>query len=108
MTNINTIFDDIKIIGKIGQPVNIEGIISNTDINITVEQMASIYADKHYIHNQIKSSNVWTIQHNLNKYPSVIIVDSSDNVVIGDISFIDKNSIIVSFMAEFSGKAYLN
>ena len=43
MTNINTIFDDIKIIGKIGQPVNIEGIISNTDINITVEQMASIY-----------------------------------------------------------------
>jgi len=64
--------------------------------------------DKHYIHNQIKSSNVWTIQHNLDKYPSVIIVDSSNSVVIGDITFIDKNSIIVSFVAEFSGKAYLN
>jgi len=100
MTNINTTFNE--------QPVNIEGIITNTDINITVEQMASIYVDKHYIHNQIKSSNVWTIQHNLDKYPSVIIADSSNNVVMGDIAFIDKNSIIVSFMAEFSGKAYLN
>ncbi len=108
MTNINTTFNDVKIIGEIGQPINIEGILTNTDINITVEQMASIYADKHYIHNQIKSSDVWTIQHNLDKYPSVIIVDSSNSVVIGDITFIDKNSIIVSFVAEFSGKAYLN
>lgn len=108
MTNINTTFNDVKIIGEIGQPINIEGILTNTDINITVEQMASIYVDKHYIHNQIKSSDVWTIQHNLDKYPSVIIVDSSNSVVIGDITFIDKNSIIVSFVAEFSGKAYLN
>ena len=100
MTNINTTFND--------EPINIEGILTNTDINITVEQMASIYADKHYIHNQIKSSDVWTITHNLYKYPSVIIVDSSNSVVIGDITFIDKNSIIVSFVAEFSGKAYLN
>ena len=100
MTNINTTFND--------EPINIEGILTNTDINITVEQMAYIYADKHYIHNQIKSSDVWTIQHNLDKYPSVIIVDSSNSVVIGDITFIDKNSIIVSFVAEFSGKAYLN
>ena len=86
--------------GEKGDPFRFE--------DFTEEQLDSLGVDKHYIHNQIKSSNVWTIQHNLDKYPSVIIVDSSNNAVIGDIVFIDKNSLIVSFMAEFSGKAYLN
>ena len=51
---------------------------------------------------------VWAIQHNYNKFPSITTVDSSGNVVIGDIFYNDSNLITVTFSAAFSGVAYLN
>ena len=65
-------------------------------------------ADKTYIHNQGSSSSVWVINHNLEKYPSVTIVDSGNNVVVGDISYNSTNQLTVTFNAPFSGKAYVN
>lgn len=53
-------------------------------------------------------SATWNIIHNLDKYPSVTVVDSSDQVCIGDVQYIDKNNIIITFSSAFSGKAYLN
>jgi hypothetical protein len=41
-------------------------------------------------------------------FPSVEVVDSAGTLVIGDISYIDNNSLTVSFVAAFGGKAYLN
>lgn len=61
-----------------------------------------------YIHNQGPSSNQWAITHNLGKYPSVTIVDTSQNEVIGEVEYISNNEIRVAFSAPFSGKAYLN
>ena len=61
-----------------------------------------------YIHNQRESSFEWQILHNLDKYPSVSIVDTADNVVSGNIEYISKNELVIYFTSEFSGKAYLN
>jgi hypothetical protein len=61
-----------------------------------------------YTHTQSVASNTWTINHNLGKYPSVMVVDSAGSVVIGDISYVTINQIIVYFSGTFSGKAYLN
>lgn len=61
-----------------------------------------------YIHEQGIASDVWEINHNLNKYPSVTVVDSGDNVVIGYVTYVDKNNVIVNFNGAFKGKAYLN
>lgn len=61
-----------------------------------------------YVHIQTASSSVWEISHGLGKYPSVTIVDSANSVVIGDIQYIDENTLIVSFTGGFSGQAYLN
>ena len=61
-----------------------------------------------HIHNQTVSSSVWNITHNLNKYPSVSIVDSSNEEVIGEVEHTNTNSLIVKFSAPFSGKAFLN
>lgn len=54
------------------------------------------------------ASAVWSIQHNYNRYPSITTVDSSGNVVVGDIIYDDSNTITVTFSAPFSGVAYLN
>lgn len=60
-----------------------------------------------YVHTQMVSSAAWTVTHNLGRHPSVTISDSMDNVVFGDVQYIDNNSLIVSFSATFSGTAYL-
>lgn len=64
--------------------------------------------DKTYDYTQSTASATWTIQHNLNKYPSVSIVDSGGNVVMGEITYTDVNNLTITFSASFSGKAYLN
>ncbi|MBQ6756520.1 MAG: hypothetical protein IJP43_06215 [Oscillospiraceae bacterium] len=61
-----------------------------------------------YRHDQLVASAEWTISHNMGKYPSVSIVDSGGNVVMGDVRYIDENTVTVRFNGAFSGTAYLN
>ena len=64
--------------------------------------------DKTYIHKQVIASNTWEITHNLYKYPSVSVVDTGGNVVIGDVEYTSLNTLVITFTAPFSGTAYLN
>jgi len=61
-----------------------------------------------YVHIQIAAATTWDITHDLDKYPSVTVVDSGGNVVVGDVEYLTTSHIRVHFSAEFSGKAYLN
>ena len=61
-----------------------------------------------YVHDQGVPASVWTITHNLNRKPSITIVDSGNTVVYGERTYIDNNIITVTFNGTFSGKAYLN
>lgn len=63
---------------------------------------------KCYVFTQSISSKTWEIEHNLNRFPSVTVVDSGGNVVIGDVTYNNENKLTVRFSAGFSGKAYLN
>lgn len=64
--------------------------------------------DKTYIHKQVIASNTWEITHNLYKYPSVSVVDTGGNAVIGDVEYTSLNTLVITFTAPFSGTAYLN
>ena len=64
--------------------------------------------DKFYAYTQLAPASIWEIPHPLNKYPSVTVVDSGGNVVVGEVEYINAHKIILTFNAEFSGKAYLN
>lgn len=75
---------------------------------VTLEEKEQIAKPKHYVHNQIASTDVWKINHNLGKFPSVSIVDSAGTVVIGDVSHTDINNLTISFASGFAGTAYLN
>jgi len=61
-----------------------------------------------YIHNQTVASTTWNVTHNLNKFPSVSIVDSANTEVIGEVEHINSNNLVIKFSAAFSGKAYIN
>ena len=65
-------------------------------------------ADKTFDFTQATPSATWTIQHNLNKLPSVSVVNNNNVVMYGNITYIDTNNLTITFSAGFSGKAYLN
>ncbi|MBQ5473334.1 MAG: hypothetical protein IIT65_01260 [Lachnospiraceae bacterium] len=67
-----------------------------------------LVADKTYLHHQTVASDTWVIVHNLNKYPSVAVIDSAGNEVIGEISYDDKNQVTLKFEGGFKGVATLN
>lgn len=70
--------------------------------------LAGDVSDKSYIFTQANPNTIWTINHNLNKFPSVSVVDTSNTVVEGLTEYINTNTLTVTFTAGFAGKAYLN
>jgi hypothetical protein len=70
--------------------------------------ITALLQDATFVFNQEVASNEWIITHNLNKFPSVTIIDSGDNVVFGDVQYLNSNSLKINFTAVFSGKVYLN
>ncbi len=55
------------------------------------------------------ASDTWVIEHNLNKKPSVNVVDSSGSVQVpNEIIYDTSNKVTVLFLAAFKGKAFLN
>lgn len=64
--------------------------------------------DKNYVHNQIRAATIWTVVHNLNKYPTVSVIDSGDTVVLGDITYNSLSQLTVTLSALSTGKVYCN
>lgn len=75
---------------------------------ITGLEEALLNADKTFVFEQGIASDTWNITHNLNKYPSVTVVDSAGNEVIAEVVYTDTNNCVVTMTAAFKGKAYLN
>jgi len=71
------------------------------------ETMTTI-ADKNYIHTQETPSEIWTVEHNLGKYPAVRIQDENGHSIIGDIVDISINELTIQFTNEQTGKAIIN
>lgn len=65
-------------------------------------------SDSNYVHNQSQSLDTWSITHNLNKYPSVTVIDSAGSKVEGSVTYISNEEIKIEFSSPFSGKAILN
>ena len=59
-------------------------------------------------HTQGSASSTWTVTHNLNKFPSVTIVDSNEEQIFGVVDYQSANTIVLTFSAAISWKAYLN
>jgi len=70
--------------------------------------------DKTFVYPQAVPATTWgdgnpkMVNHGLNKFPSITVVDSADSVVIGDYTYVDNNNVILEFSAAFAGKAYFN
>lgn len=83
---------------------NYQQILTNTNIMTN----SSSTPDKAFVFEQSDPANIWTIEHGMEKHPSVSIVDDEGCLIMGDVKYVDTNIVKVRFASEFVGKAYLN
>lgn len=65
-------------------------------------------SDLNFRHAQFVASSKWLIDHNLGKHPSVTIISSSGENVIGEVKYINLNQLEINFTQSLAGDAYLN
>ena len=94
-TNIN-LDSDINVCSK---PITTKINLGGTSV---------VTGDKNFLFIQNIALDRWEINHNLEKYPSVSVIDSAGNEVIGDVEYIDINNLVITFKGAFKGKATLN
>jgi len=82
---------------------NIVGKVKSNELDFDIALI-----DKYYIHNQITPSTTWTVTHNLNKKPSVSVMDSAGTLVHGLVTYVNDTQITIEFKYAFAGTAYLN
>lgn len=97
---------DVKDVVKIGGPAGKPGQSIKGDKGDKGDPGKD--GDKHYRHVQSGPSASWEIAHNLNKKPSVTVVDSGGSQVEGHVTHVDQQNLVVIFSAAFAGEAYCN
>jgi hypothetical protein len=78
-------------------PIN----VSRTEVKINGEKSSFVY-------NQAVAEVSWTVNHNMGKRPSVTTVDTTDRIVIGEVNYLDNETLVITFKYPFKGKVYLN
>lgn len=107
LSQINQITSDIGEMVVISrQYTGVENDLIQVVVDNNVETIEA--KSKTYVYQQAVPMSTWNINHNLNKYPSVTVIDSGGDQVLANARYIDANNIILEFSAEFGGTAYLN
>lgn len=82
---------------------------SNGFYNLDVVYRLSQYVkDLNYRHYQSTPSTTWDVTHNLGKFPSVTVTLSTGKQGQADVTHVNKNRCIITFLAAKTGYANLN
>lgn len=61
-----------------------------------------------YTHTQAVPAAVWTVAHNLGRYPSVSVVDHLGGLLTPDVRYLDADLVQITHSVPLIGKAYCN
>ena len=64
--------------------------------------------DANHVQTQGSPAAQWVVDHNLGKKCSVTVIDSANEVVIGQVTYNSDNRVTLDFDGSFSGKAFFN
>ena len=87
------------------QPVDVQ-LKDEQPIDVKIADVVQVFTggtyDKHYEVSFLPTSSL-SVNHSLNKYPSVSILDTAGDEVEGQVVHVDTNNLLVSFSAAFGG-----
>ncbi len=92
------------------QTVQVTGTGDVTITSLSAAQFTiNALGDKTFVYEQTNAATlVWTITHNLNKNPSVTVLDTAGENIFGQVAYTDLNNLTITFTSGFRGFAYLN
>lgn len=61
-----------------------------------------------FVYPQTVPAMVWTVPHNLNRWPSVTVVNNIGEKLIADVQYVDSNIIQVTHNAPTVGRVFCN
>jgi hypothetical protein len=87
---------------------DIKDIIGNPLIGVVNSDGVVYLTPKTYVHEQGVASDTWEITHNLNKFPTVVLVDSAGTTFGAAVTYNSSNKCTIQMNGATTGKAYLN
>jgi len=79
----------------------------DTDTPFQYRWETPILADKNFVVD-FTTLSVVPVNHNLNKYPSVTVIDSAGDQVEGEVYHMNTSQLVVRFASAFSGRVTCN
>lgn len=64
-------------------------------------------APPYYLHNQTTPAASWVIDHGMGRLPSVTVIDTTQRLCDGDVTYDSDTQVTLTFFAAFAGVAYL-
>jgi len=77
-------------------------------INVVKSSKLTYTAVTSFSFAQSTASTIWTVDHPLKKYPSVSVKRTDGVDITGNVSYVSKYQLIITFSTAISGTAYLN
>lgn len=75
---------------------------------ISIDEDNVISVTNSFIYEQGVASTTWEITHNLGRNPTVVVIDTSGNVVYPSVHYNNLNTCTITMNYAFKGTAYLN
>ncbi len=82
---------------------------ANQDYFISLLQYdtAAASGDKNFTET-VSLSNTWTVNHNLNKYPAVSVLDTAGTEIYGQIDYVSLTQVVITFVLPVAGTVTCN
>ena len=86
------------------------GLTNGQDYFISLLRYGTSTGDKNFVFTQPTNAEVWVVDHNLDKFPSVTIVDTANTVITGELVYNSLTQCTLSFSPApgANGKAFFN
>jgi hypothetical protein len=96
-----------------GYPTQLTNVPATPDIIWTILTPRTVWTpapgqNASYEFVQSTASAVWNVTHSLGKIPSVTIIDSANDEIVGDVKHTSRNTVVITFSAAVSGRAVFN
>lgn len=116
-SDISKIWLDIssgKPVFKVYNSIDNLWVIAEGDINDDITADNQTWSSQQIVemngHTYIQStpSDMWIINHSLNRMPAVHTIDNTGDEIIGEVSYESESRIVIIFSESVSGKAFLS
>lgn len=84
------------------------GLNTNKDYFISLLTYGPSGGDKNFVFTQATNATPWVVNHGLNKYPSVSVVNNANITIYGEVDYDSLNQVTITFKDATNGQAFFN